>query len=471
MTKIKKVDAIKIFQIFILIQPILNVLIYFLPDINFFSVIRPLFLGIIFLMVFFNEKTTKKMKLMSSIYLSIFVIYSVIHILVVKNNFYEKSYGNLLGEIKYLIYYLYYILLIVTSYITYKIASKDEKNKILKCIVISIITTIVMYYISLGTGTSRLTYGSSVVKFGWCGWSNSVHHIGHVIILSLSLVIISIFEKNQINNWIKFIIFFAIILCGYYLIGTKSATYGTLLLVGFYGLIRVLKLLKREQIVRDSIFVILTVGILFVVLSKTFGFKNMMHQSEVGEQEQKFENYQFNVDAYDEKGLPPENIEINSNSLSLEYRVNYVIGNKLKENIKAFDNRHVQGIVNEEIWKISPMSEKLFGYGFETLPLNIWVETDFHIIYYCFGIFGLIILIGLPIVYLLYQMIKNIKNIKKLSYTTWILGFNVCLNIGMVITVGYILYFAQTAIYFVLPLTMLYVELEEYNEKIPVHDK
>lgn len=446
---------IGIFKIFILIQPVLNVFIYFFQS-NILSLIRPLFVGILVILLLLNKDIKKSTKIFIIIYMIVFVIYSIMHLYIIKDSFYERSYGTIINEVEYLIRYGYYMLLLFSSYLILKISNKEERKNILKTLIISIIIMVILYYASILTNTSPLTYGISDVKFGWIGWSNSSHYHANALVLILSVIILGFFEKDLFPKWVKYVFTILIVGCSYFFVGTKTGTYGTIIVVGFYFLIELVKMIKLKKINTNGIFITILFCLLTIALPYTYGSKNMDNQQDVSQINNLYSQYDFINNAISNP-IKEQN--------EFSKKTDKVLNDIKDKTVKAFDNRKIQKDINEKLRNESTIMEKLFGYGFQNLPKNIWVETDFYILYYSFGIIGSMILLGFPIIYLIYLMIINVKKVFKLNSSTWLLGFCTWLNIGILVIVGYVLYFAQTVMYFVLPFALLCIDLEEIKHE------
>ena len=93
--KKNKLNIINIFCIFIFLQPIFDAFIYWLREVMqidsiLFSLIRPLFATIIYVGLLISNKVDKRKKIYSFLYLSVFGVYCVLHLINVKNNFFES---------------------------------------------------------------------------------------------------------------------------------------------------------------------------------------------------------------------------------------------------------------------------------------------------------------------------------------------------------------------------------------------
>ena len=449
--------------IFILIQPIFDISIYFLNRVIgietlLTSIIRPLIAAFIYIYLLFNHKVSSKAKAISFIYLSIYGIFCLLHLVNISDKFFELSVGTLTTEVRYLFNYGYFLLQLINFYLIFKIASEKEKSKILKAFVFAILIMAILYFISIFTGTSPRTYIYST-KDGFRGWSVSAHYIGHSIIYALPVIIYALFEKQYIKKYYKYLIFTLIIIPPFYLIGTKAPLFATFGIIIFYTLMLIIVGIKNRKLNFTTIYFSIISLILICTFTKTYGFDNFQNQvsisygDETGIEMPDDSVIDKNKDKYEENII----IEQQTPKFEISYfedRVLYTLYKYRDIKTSVFDNRIIQKTINKEIYRLSPISDKILGYGHDTLPKGIWVETDFHTIYYCYGIMGLILILIIPFLCLALIGLKCLINIKNMNKKKFILGFGLGLSMGVLYIVGYTLQFSQTAFYMIILLTL-----------------
>ena len=449
--------------IFILIQPIFDISIYFLNRVIgietlLTSIIRPLIAAFIYIYLLFNHKVSSKAKAISFIYLSIYGIFCLLHLVNISDKFFELSVGTLTTEVRYLFNYGYFLLQLINFYLIFKIASEKEKSKILKAFVFAILIMAILYFISIFTGTSPRTYIYST-KDGFRGWSVSAHYIGHSIIYALPVIIYALFEKQYIKKYYKYLIFTLIIIPPFYLIGTKAPLFATFGIIIFYTLMLIIVGIKNKKLNFTTIYFSIISLILICTFTKTYGFDNFQNQvsisygDETGIEMPDDSVIDKNKDKYEENII----IEQQTPKFEISYfedRVLYTLYKYRDIKTSVFDNRIIQKTINKEIYRLSPISDKILGYGHDTLPKGIWVETDFHTIYYCYGIMGLILILIIPFLCLALIGLKCLINIKNMNKKKFILGFGLGLSMGVLYIVGYTLQFSQTAFYMIILLTL-----------------
>ena len=194
----KNSKFMKLLMIFIIVQPFFDVFVYFLDkvinvDVPFISFIRPIISICIYLYLLFNVKVTNKQKKFSFAFLFTYAVYCIIHLINIKNNFFNLSFGNILNEVRFLCNYGYFLLQTINFYLIFKISTDDEKRKLLLAVVYAASIISILYLISVITGTSPRTYLYTMSKDGWKGWSVSSHYVGQSLTDALPIVIYSLF--------------------------------------------------------------------------------------------------------------------------------------------------------------------------------------------------------------------------------------------------------------------------------------
>lgn len=462
----KKFNLVNIICFLIIIQPIFDVSLYFLREnlsINsgLISIIRPLFACLFYGCLLFSKKVSIKDKKISFIYLFIYLIYSCLHLYNVKGNFFPNSAGNINNEIRYIFNYGYFLLQTINFYIMFKISSEKDKKKIIKSIIYAVCIMCLLYFTSLITNTSQKTYLYSQVKNGWKGWSISAHYLGHSTLLALPIILYAIFEKKYIVKWYKYVIVLLIILPGFYFVGSKTPLFGILAIMTFYLLLWIINiLLKKRKFCFDFVFISIVTFALAIIFTSTYGYRNFNNQVEIYNKDNissktqldTFINEEAIKIALAEEKLNP--IKSNKRTIhSFEKRLNLAIGQFENIDFSVFDNRTIQLKLNSYLKGISPLNDKLFGYGYHNMINCLWVETDTLSIYYSFGTIGFIIIILIPMIYILWSGIVSLFKFK-MTTSKFLLGFSTCLAIGVVTMVGYTIMFAQTVFYFLILLVI-----------------
>lgn len=441
-------------MIFIIIQPFFDVFVYYIDkvaniNLPFISVIRPIISIGIYLYLLFNDKVTNKQKKFSFAFLAVYGVYSIIHLLNIRNYFFDLSFGNLINEVRYLCNYGYFLIQTINLYLIFRISSTEDKNKLLRAIVYASLIISSLYLLSVITGTSPKTYIYSIGKEGWKGWSVSSHYVGHSLIYAFPIALYALFEKNVINKWYKYLIVILMIIPCFYLIGTKTPLFAITAITIFYTVMKVIEIFKNKKFNMETIFLVLVSLVMIFSFKYTFGYDNFKNQLD-----------NSNGDDIGNVNLIDDNLKDTGKFEEYEKMsgdIHYVkkFDNRMMitlyryRDIKSsvFDNRTIQKTLNRYLWKLSPIKDKLFGYGQSNMPICTWVETDFYTIFYCYGLVGFILIILIPLGLISLNGIKCLIKLKQMTRSKFLIGFGFCISLFILYSVGYTLQFAQTVFY------------------------
>ena len=461
---------VKLLTIFIIIQPFFDIFIYFVNrvlEINFplISLIRPAFAIGIYLYLLFNNKVSSKAKKFSFLYLLVYSVYCLVHIINIKDNFFSLSFGGIGTEFRYLSNYGYFILQLINFYLIFKILNEEEKKQILKSFVFAILIMASLYFLSLITNTSTKTYIHSLGKDGFRGWSVSAHYIGHSIAYALPVIIYVLFEKSYINKWYKYLIFALVIIPPFYLVGTKTPLFAVLLIVLFYTFMQIIISIKTKKINKNTIYLIIISCVLIGTFTSTYGFSNFKNQLLISEGDDTgVDLINDNLKDLDELSKYDDNNENRVELKTFEDKILYTLYKYRDIRSSVFDNRIIQKTLNKELDSLNSINDKLFGYGHETMPNCTWVETDVHTIYYCYGLVGFTLVLLIPLGFIAINGIRCLINIKQMTKEKFILGFGFGISLFILYSVGYTMQFSQTVFYLVI---LLIVSNEVFNKIMP----
>lgn len=474
----KNSKFMKLLMIFIIVQPFFDVFVYFLDkvinvDVPFISFIRPIISICIYLYLLFNVKVTNKQKKFSFAFLVTYAVYCIIHLINIKNNFFNLSFGNILNEVRFLCNYGYFLLQTINFYLIFKISNDDEKRKLLLAVVYAASIISILYLISVITGTSPRTYLYTMSKDGWKGWSVSSHYVGHSLTYAFPIVIYSLFEKNYLKKWYKYILLILIIIPCFYLVGTKTPLFAITAITFFYTFMHIVDVIKKKKINNEAIFFVSISLIMVFTFKYTFGYDNFRNQldnsigDDIGNVNLIDDNLKNNSKFNDYEKM---NID-RSLIKSFDDRMMLTLYNYKDIRSSVFDNRTIQKTLNKYLWSISSFKDKLFGYGQSNMPNCTWVETDFFTIFYCYGIIGFMLVILIPLGYVLFYGIKCLINLKQMTRTKFLIGFGFCIALFILYSVGYTLQFAQTVFYLSVLLSLsCFVFKDVDNKKGEIRD-
>lgn len=407
MQKIIKNNFNKILSIFILMQPILDLItgicIHKL-NINFTIgiIIRIIFLIFVMITSTFVYKKTKNIA-----YYLIFLIYSIcylIGVIILKDS-------SIFKEVQGLIKVFYFPLLLVSLY-----SIKDE-IKISKMVLVStLITYLLLIFIPNIFNLGFKSY--EITKAGALGFFNSANEISGIIsILTPIMILIFKEQKKYFVIIITMILYLAVILS----IGTKTPLLSLIITVVFAILWLWIKNIKKKnyKVLIGTFGIILILLMLIIsIIPKTNFYKNIETHLDYLE-----------VDNITEVFEKPKLVDHFIFSQRLTF-----LSKKQKDYNKA------------------TTYQKIFGIGYlKKQKSSKMVEMDYFDIYYSHGVVGLIIFF-LPYIYILYKIFNNRK---KLDFSQYMLYVSLFLIIILSLFTGHIIIAPAVSIIVIMIILML----------------
>lgn len=385
-----------IFYIFLLIQPILDLLTSLMTRFIDFPMtigmaIRGLFLVMMVIYLLFMSKSTHKKK--SIIYFGILCIFSVMYF-ITKSDIFKVKF--LKTEIIYLFKYMYFpitALCLINVFDELKL----EKEKVFKVCVFEAVLYSALIILPEVTNTAFSSYIGN--NKGTVGWFYAANEIGAIMVALFPFLYYLLFQREGI---IKTSIIFIIVILAMTLLGTKTSFLGMLITEVIYALYFLFNYKKnRAYGLKWSIIIIV---ISFGLIPNIPAVKNL--QNAISESSHIKEEYQEKKDKekdYDKK--------YNINSPGAKRLIMVVLSSRDKY---FFDTL--------EIYENSSSSDKLFGIGFvnrneiNDKKIEKLIEIDPLDILFHYGLIGFIIYFS-PLIYVAYRTIKSIfKNKFRLSF-------------------------------------------------------
>lgn len=385
-----------IFYIFLLIQPILDLLTSLMTRFIDFPMtigmaIRGLFLVMMVIYLLFMSKSTHKKK--SIIYFGILCIFIVMYF-ITKSDIFKVNF--LKTEIIYLFKYMYFpitALCLINVFDELKL----EKEKVFKVCVFEAVLYSALIILPEVTNTAFSSYIGN--NKGTVGWFYAANEIGAIMVALFPFLYYLLFQREGI---IKTSIIFIIVILAMTLLGTKTSFLGMLITEVIYALYFLFNYKKnRAYGLKWSIIIIV---ISFGLIPNIPAVKNL--QNAISESSHIKEEYQEKKDKekdYDKK--------YNINSHGAKRLIMVVLSSRDKY---FFDTL--------EIYENSSSSDKLFGIGFinrneiNDKKIEKLIEIDPLDILFHYGLIGFIIYFS-PLIYVAYRTIKSIfKNKFRLSF-------------------------------------------------------
>lgn len=371
MHKYIKENISKLLTIFILLQPLLDLITGVcvnLLNINITLgiIIRILFLGLLMYTTVFIYK--KKFSLYTYLALAIYSILYLIGIIIYKD-------GVVFYELQGLLKAIYFPIVLISLY-----DLKDEyqvsKQTLFKTLFIYLVLILIPNTLGLGFESYKIT------KSGSLGFFNAANEISGIISLLTPIMFVIIKDlKNKVLKVVYALIYLIVILT----IGTKTPLLTLLITIGFtylYYMIHCIKKKTYKPLAITGIAIVVALSSLLLILPKTNFYKNIKVHLDYLEVDNVFEIFQ-------------------------EYElVDHFI---FSQRLTFLDNKSIDYIE-------SSTYEKIFGIGYtEKGEQTKLIEMDYFDIFFSHGIVGAIIIIGIYL-YILYKVLSTDRKIDFENY-------------------------------------------------------
>lgn len=405
----QKLNKQKIFYIWLLLQPIIDLIVSLTvrnndTNITIGIILRGLFLATILFITLFSKKIHNRKYIFS--YFIILFIYFVLYILI-RINETSFTFNVIANEAKYIFKYFYYPILLLSLY-----ALKDYLNlnndKLKKILVINLFVITASIVISYITNTAYSSYGNS--NSGIVGWFYSANEIGAILVILYSYTFLIKTNKQLIFNILVMIL---TIISSIY-IGTKTTYLGIALSLAIYVFYIVIFKIKDKVKTKYKISYIVLSIILLVGLS----FTSPM-----------VKNIENTNDEYKEE----ENVVVDR--VIFSSRLDF-----LKTDYKIYKN--------------SDIEDKFFGIGLTgedkgEFPFEKRSEMDFFDIFLRYGIFGFILYI-LPIGLLMVKILKKCFKEKLKKIDNILPLYSIFIGIAISAVAGHVISSPAVSIYLVI---------------------
>ena len=477
--KINNKNIIKLVLIFLLLQPLFDILSFLdIRNIIPFGIstyVKPLVVfGVAAIIYLIDKEARKKWTIL-------YVLYAILivgHLVILNRIGTEMS--IILHEFRFMINIAYMLVFyIIFDYMYIRNENKEEFIKQLKS---SLIITFIIYcatiLLAIVTGTSGRTYEyADALKEGFKGWLDSGQIFGHALSIILPFMMYGILNyksDNKIKMYlVKLIILMPIIvLC---LIGTKVTLFMCIIVVASYIILSIFFAIKDKEKshIINIVFLSAVLGGIILVYPNLPTPKNM--------------NLQKAVDS-DYVNMDRENIEwekkyselkvenINCDCITTDPRSQYNSYNvyaveKLKESymngsVIPSDSRAKQLVYNYNKFNVASVEYKIFGLGFLNQPEGLVIERDIVMSIFNFGILGFLLIFAIPIALWLKATYMILRNLKKLNFETLVLyeGFSVFFCISFL--AGYTFMYTNFSIFLMALMCLLNWDLnKKYNLK------
>lgn len=466
----------KIFLIFIILQPLFDVYSNLANNeiirFNFITYFKPLFVFAIYFILFVFYKYKGKWK--QIFFLGLLILYLIAHSIMLYAIFVDTA--TIIHEIRFLINIMYFIIMFFDIYNIFNIVKDKDVfyNQLKKTLLITVFLYVFLYILAVLTNTSWLTYEfADKNKLGFRGWNFSGQILGHLLSISLPMIIYMVYNM-KLNNILK-VIGITLLTIPFLLIGTKVPYYILIIVCVMYLIVNVVyKVLHHNyKINKLSCFMSLIIIVFCVVIyHKLPVYHNIvLNNTAISESIKKEDLNKYANEIRDKAQKNKETIEKNKNSNSnasqKKSKLDFIISSeerleialkyedwtfdsleKLNElydsnNLHSADTRNRQTYFLHFKFMQASAPFKLLGLGYLNQPNGLSIERDIIMPFYSFGICGFILLTSILWVLLGKMIFMCLRNIKKLEIETIFACESFCMFFFISFYAGYTYIYPQ----------------------------
>lgn len=459
MKKIKE-DYPMYLMIFIIFQPILDLLTSFSINVSNTSMTPGIVIRMLVLIVGMYYMYSNRGKYLDKSILIYVIVYGIFIIINILINYIWKDSFYLIKEVTAIAKTSFFLLIFLISIISFREVQEKKMKKIFP-VNISIAMFIVNISILLATftGTGIRSYGA-LYKIGHSGWFYAANDIGVILALSLP-ILIWITSATENRNWLIFNWTNVLLtMLSLFTIGTKVgylAVIITLIIAIISYIYEIITKKNRKRLTKiNSIITVLFLMITLLTTPYLPAYTNSSGQVATLIEQGSSSKNNGSIDDKDEKDISNEEDIFGESSTSRSEIVNGVV----------YSGRSGFLSLHQKFFNKAPLPQKLFGMGYagNYIEHPKVVERDFHDIFYQFGIIGFILFLA-PFVYYgireLAYMIRNKRNI--LGLKNMMLYTSIILGLGISFTAGHTLTSPSVSIYLALVLGYTVVDIEYKN--------
>ncbi|REJ08799.1 hypothetical protein DYE48_12280 [Halobacillus trueperi] len=469
----------KLLLIFIIIQPILDILTYFSmqalnASLTIGIIVRVLFMAASLWFIFFgNSSRLKKYVITYLIALAAVLTIGLIY------NFFAKPIFNPFLELQFLAKTVYFPIMLGAYLLLFTTLDKTliVRMRIMKSITIAMVIIAVSMFLAILTGTSSETYEWS--KFGFKGWFNSGNEIGSIIAISFPLVYI--YTLNKVDHLKKLYYFIPMIFIALVsiLLGTKVGFFAVLgasviVFVSYliYWLISKVKATTKESHLHLRLISSLIFLILFLVATPfSPTFSNV--SGDVGQiNEQREATEDPDQDGIEEgAGEDPSGEEGDGtkggDDAAAALGEQALIESPILKIILSSRNiyfAHIYGMYEE-----ADVVQKTFGMGYAGNYEDIrkLIEMDFFDLFFSFGILGILLILApfLIIAGLFLKLLFKAPG-EMLHPQNILILLSIGFGTGIAFLAGHVLYAPAVSIYLAISIVLLLTNMLQLNNRL-----
>ena len=460
---IKKFKIEYLIYLFLLLTPFLDSLSfifrYYYPNsiISPTTIIRPIIPCILLIYIFIKDKKSRKDLFILGI---IYLVYTLLHLLTFKNYYTEFNAGSVFSELQYNLNYTYMIGLF---YVLVWFIKQKRLPHLRKYITLMLSCYLVLIYISIITGTSSTTYLDGV---GFKGWNASGNGLSALLILGFGSIFTYLLK--YIKKWYIILFILSLFIFLIVLFGTRTALYGSVLIVFIYGLCYIYDYVYIKKSVNLKKFGIILTTIIILIGSVLVGGKNSFKRREnIKEVGSEMIDPLTNEETHLTGDLTNFVVQIKNDNLDIslsDEQINALLKtyDKANEIELPNSNRRLQQLIYQHYLYLEEFSIEtfLFGTGYLNNYPELTLEMELPAFLYNFGVIGLILYLG-PFIFIIIKGIITFIKKRGIVSINYLMYF-ICIILSLFLSclTGYV-YFYVSSMLVVLMLYILFIGEED----------
>ncbi len=480
MTEKKQQLIFKIILLFILLQPLLDILsrgaiLGYIPRIS--TYLKPLFVfGLTgYLLLLYSPKKKRWL-----FYIFIFGLLVIVHTYLLYKLLLDTE--TILHEFRFLINIAYMLALYISLDTLYYYSQDKEEmyRQIKRTILYTFIIYFGLYLLSIITGTSSMTYEiADKNKLGFKGWYDSGQILGHAYSVMLPLLMYVTLDPKR--KWYYRALIILLFIVSISLLGTRVPYFITMIVLILYLIITIfIKIFNKEHM--PNYFNILFVFMMIIGLFLTYKYTPVKYNIDLNNQaaSTKISLYNLDVEAgYEE--VDPQKLQNMYPGKDITQLLEYnTWANKSSDHLKElFESGkvHPSNMRLKQIryasykYRLASFKYKTFGLGFLNQNDSLALESDFTMALFSFGLLGLILFLILPIKEFIVMTIYIFRNLKLVDLETYMLYMGLGIFFCISIYAGYTYIYTNFSIFLILLIMMLKIKREVLKKTIIKENK
>ncbi|WP_281974543.1 O-antigen ligase family protein [Halobacillus litoralis] len=468
----------KLLLLFIVLQPILDVLTYFSLKATDLSltigiIVRVLFMGVSLWFIFFGNSS----KLKKYVIGYLVALAAVLTIGLVYNYFAKPIFDPFL-ELQFLAKTVYFPVMLGAYLLMFTTMNQVSfmRSQILKAISLAMLIVSLSLFLAIITGTSSDTYEWN--KFGFKGWFNSGNELGSIVAIAFPLVYIYTLNKvDHLRKWYYFIPMLMLASVSI-LLGTKVGFFAVLgaaiIVFASYLIYWIIYLIKKKtkephlQLRLIASLLFLAIFLIATPFSPTFSnvsgdVGQINEQREEAEQggEGGFGSEDGETDSGENGGT------VGGDDAAAALGEQNLIQSPILKIILSSRNiyfTHIFGMYEE-----ADVIQKTFGMGYagNYEEIRKLIEMDFFDLFFSFGILG-IALILLPFLLIAGLVIKLLFQApgRVLHPQNILIMLSIGFGTGIAFLAGHVLYAPAVSFYLAISMVLLLTNMLNLNKEI-----